>query len=66
MCSVFDFDFTRVCSKEIAMSLRRDFEVLNNVETDRLETSEVGQNAVLHYETAISLWGPGSRLWWSK
>lgn len=27
-------------------------------------TIGVGLNAFLHYEMAISLWGPGREMWW--
>lgn len=40
------------------MSLRRDFGVLNRVDTDGL--FEVVLNAFLPYDIASSLWGPGS------
>ena len=49
------------------MPLKRDFELWNIKQSwdwKTMGTFEVGLNAFLHYDAAISLWGPGSKTWW--
>ena len=63
----FDFDYRGGFSKEIATSLRRDFELLISVEAViEYGDFEVGMSAFLHYNLPASLWGSESGTCWFK
>lgn len=60
----FHFNLTECYCEEAALSLKRDFDLLQGIECDRLWGFIVGLNAFLHYDMAKSLWGPGSGKQW--
>ena len=55
-----------VCYCEgVALSLKRDFNLLKGIETViDCRIVEVGPNAFLHCDMAASLWGRGSGMQW--
>ena len=56
-------DWIRGLGLKITMNLRRNLELLNNVDRPR-GTFKVGLNAFLRYDVDTGLWGPGNRMWW--
>lgn len=60
----FGFGFTGNYNKEIVLSIRRDFGLLKCVEIEILWGLRKLEYITLHYDTATSMWVPGTGMWW--
>ena len=61
----FHCNLTGCYCEGVALSLKRDFDLLKGIETViDCRIVEVGPNAFLHCDMATSLWGRGSGMQW--